>query len=121
MPNVGPVANDNGGSPVGVGVQATVPAREHRLALAVIFVPVSAAWAGLRRALRWNGYGIDAEFGGFLSQEFASMSDGGLGETLVELAFGLHVLARHCGGASGGSHHADRMQAFYRHHFGLGF
>ena len=67
MPDVGPVANDDGGSPVGVGVETTIPASENRLALAVVRVPVSAARAGLGRAVRRDGDGGDAEFGGFLT------------------------------------------------------
>ena len=45
--DVSPVANDEGGSPVGVGVKTAVPAPEPRLALAVARVSVSAARAGL--------------------------------------------------------------------------
>ena len=67
MPDVGPVANGDGGSPVGVGVETALPALERRLALAVVRVPVSAARASLGRAVRWDGDGGYAEFGGFLS------------------------------------------------------
>ena len=69
VPDVSPVANDDACSPIGVGVETAMPAPEHRLALAVVRVPVSAARAGLGRVVRRNrdvGY---AEFGGFLPQE----------------------------------------------------
>ena len=59
---LGPVADGDGGSPFGVGVETAVPAPEHRLALAVR-VSVSAARAGLGRALRRDGDGGNAEFG----------------------------------------------------------
>ena len=92
VPDIGPVANDNGGSPVGVGVETAIPAPEHRLALAVARAPISAARAGLGRAVRRNGDGGYAEFGGFLSEEFADVVDGGLGEAFVEFSFGSNVL-----------------------------
>ena len=51
--HVGAVTHDDGGCPVGMGVEAAGTTPEHRLALArVIQVSVSAARAGLRRALR---------------------------------------------------------------------
>ena len=119
MPDVGPVADDNGGSPVGVGVEAAFPAPEHRLALAVIRVPVSAARAGLGRALRRDGDGGNAEFGGFLPQEGAHVADGRLGETFVEFSLGGHVLAGCGNGAAGGRIHVDVAQAFDGDHPGL--
>ena len=121
MSEVSPVANDNGGSPVGVGVETAIPAPEHRLALAVIRVPVSAARASLGRALRRDGDGWYAEFGGFLPQEFADVADGRLDEALVEFALGGDVLARCRRCASGRSHHADGVQAFDGYRLGLGF
>ena len=96
-----PVADDDGGSPVGVGVETAVPAPERRLALAVIRVPVSAARAGLGRALRRNGDIGNAEFGGFFPQEFADVADVGLGEAFVEFSLGGNVLAGRGDGASG--------------------
>ena len=93
VPDPGPVADDDGGSPVGVGVAAALPAPEHRLALAVVRVPASAARAGLGRALRWNGDGGNAEFVGFLPQGFADVADCGLGETCFQFALGGNVLA----------------------------
>ena len=74
-----------------------VPAPEHRLALAVIGVPIS---AGLGRAVRRNGDSGYAEFGGFLPQEFTDVADGRLGETIVQFALGFDVLARRGGGSS---------------------
>ena len=100
MPNVGPVANDNGGSPIGVGVETAVPAPEHRLALAVFGVPVSAARAGLGRAVRRNGDSWYAEFGGFLTEEFADVADGRLGKALIEFSLGGNVFARRSNGAT---------------------
>ena len=93
VPDVGPVAYDDGGSPIGVGVETAVPAPEHRLALAVARVPVSAARAGLRRALRRDGDSGYAEFGGFLAQQFANVADGSFGEALVQFSFCLDVFA----------------------------
>ena len=49
------------------------------------------------------------------------MADGGLGEAFVEFSFGSDVLAWRSSGASGSSHHVDRVQTFYGHHLGLGF
>ena len=48
------------------------------------------------------------------------MADGGFGEALVQFSFGLDVLAMRGDGASGGSHHADGVQAFDGDHLGLG-
>lgn len=121
MPDVGPVADYDGGSPVGVGVETAVPAPEHRLALAVIGVPVSAARAGLGRALRRNGDGWYAEFGSFLAQEFADVADSGFGEALVQFSFGLDVFARRGGGTTGGGLHIYALQAFDGDHLGMGF
>ena len=70
-------------------------------------VPVSAARAGLGRALRGNGDCWYAEFGGF-------------GEAFVQFAFGLDILARRSSGATGRGHHADGVQAFDGDHLGLG-
>ena len=120
MPNVCPVANDNGGSPIGVGVEAAITAPELRLALVVVRVSVSAARAGLRRAVRRNGDGGYAEFGGFLSEEFADVADRGLGEALVELSFGGNALAGRGSGAAGRGIHVDVAQAFDGDHLGLG-
>ena len=121
MPDEGTVADDDGGSPVGVGIETAIPAPEHRLALAVVRAPVSAARAGLGRALRWNGDGGNAEFGGFLAEEVADVADGRLGEAFVEVSFGGNVLARRGGGAASGGLHVDALQAFDGHHLGLGF
>ena len=73
--DVGPVANDDGGGPVGVGVETAVPAPEYRLALAVVRVPVSTPRAGLGRALRRDGGGGNAEFRSLLTEEFSDMAD----------------------------------------------
>ena len=121
MPDVSPVANDDGGSPVGVGVETAVPAPEYRLALAVLGVPVSATRAGLGRALRRDGDGGYSEFGGFLAQQLANMADGRFREAFVQFAFGLDVLAWCDGGASGRSHHADGVQAFDGDHLRVRF
>ena len=51
-PDVRLVADDGGGSPIGVGIETTVPAPEYRLALAFVRVPVSAVPTGLGRAVR---------------------------------------------------------------------
>ena len=120
MPDKGPVADDDGRSPVGVGVKTAFPAPEHRLALAVARAPVSAARAGLGRALRRNGDGRDAEFGGFLAQQLADVADGRFGEAFVQFSFGLHVLARAFACATGGCNHADGVQALDGHQLGLG-
>ena len=90
------------------------------MALAVLGVPVSAARAGLGRALRRNGDGGYAEFGGFLAQQLANVAYGGFGEAFVQFSFGGNVLARCSSGASGGCHHADGVQAFDGDHLGLG-
>ena len=121
VPDVGPVADDDGGGPVGMSVQAAVPAPEHPLALAVIRAPVSAAWAGLGRAVRRDGDGGYAELGGFLTQELSDVSDGRLGEAFVEFSLGLGILAWVFDGAAGGSHHADGMEALDGDELGLGF
>ena len=121
VPDEGPIADDDGGSPVGVGVETTVPAPEYRLALAVTRVPVSAARAGLRRALRRNGDGGYAEFGGFLTEQLSHVADGRLGEAFVEFSLGLGILAWVFDGAACGCHHADGVQAFDGDHLGLCF
>ena len=58
VPDVGPVANDDGGSPVGVGVETAVPTPEPRLALAVVGVAGLRRRERLRPALRRNGDGV---------------------------------------------------------------
>ena len=121
VPDVGPVANDDGGSPVGVGVEIAVPAPEHRLALAVVGVPVSAARARLGRAVRRDGDGGYAEFGGFLPQEFSDMADGRLGEAFVEFSLGGNVLARLSGCAAGLKPSCCGVEALDGYHLGLGF
>ena len=121
VPGEGPVADDDGSSPVGVGVETAVPAPKHRLALAVIGVPVSAARAGLGRAVRRNGDGWYAELRGFLPQEFADVADGRLGEAFVEFSLGGDVFARRGNCAASGCHQADGAQVFDGHHLGLGF
>ena len=121
VPDVGPVADDDGGSPVGMSVQAAFPAPEHRLALAVAGVPVSAARAGLGRAVRRDGDGGYSELGGFLTQELSDVSAGRLGEAFVEFSLGLGILAWVFDGAAGGSHHADGMEALDGDELGLGF
>ena len=55
MLDVGPVADDDGGSGIGVDVATAFPTSEHRLALAVIEVPISATGTGLRRSVLWDG------------------------------------------------------------------
>ncbi len=109
MLDEGLFADDDGGSPIGMGVEPAVPA------------PVSAARAGLGRAVRRNGDGGYAEFGGFLLQEFADVADGRLGEAPVEFALGGHVLAGRSEGATGGRLHIDGAKAFDGDHLGLGF
>ena len=93
-----------------MGVETAVPAPENRLALAVIVVPVSAARAGLGRALRRNGDGGYAEFGGLLAHELADVADGSFGEALVQFSFCFDVLARRGGGTAGGCHHGDGVR-----------
>ena len=108
-------------SEIVVGVETAVPAPEHRLALAVGRVSVSAARAGLGRALRRDGDGGYAEFGGFLLEEFADVPDGRLGEAFVEFALRLGVLVGFADRAASGGHHADGVEAFYGDQLGLGF
>ena len=121
VPDVGPVANDDGGSPAGVGFETAVPASENRLALTVVRVPVSAARAGLGRAVCRDGDGGGAEPGGFPTQKVSHISDGRLGEACVEFSLGLGILAWVFDGAAGGSRHADGMEALDGDELGLGF
>ena len=62
VPDVGPVADDDGSSSVGVGVETAVPAPEHCLAFAVALALVSTARVSLGRALRRNGDGEYVEY-----------------------------------------------------------
>lgn len=81
MADEGPVADDNGGSPVDVGVETSVPVPEHRLALAVVRMLVSAVRVGTCPTAEWGGW--ICRVWRLPPQEFANVADGDLGETVV--------------------------------------
>ena len=122
VPDVGPVADDDGGGPVGMSVQAAVPAPEHRLALAVIRAPVSAAWASAGDVPCGGTETVGMpSLAASSRRSLSDVSDGRLGEAFVEFSLGLGILAWVFDGAAGGSHHADGMEALDGDELGLGF